>query len=102
MKLNKKANIFANLTGLGIGLAGMVIIFAVMFLIISNTQTQIIDQEGLDQNQLDDDNLTSVAWNSTQQLAVAADGIPGWLPLIVITVIGGLLIGLVAKFGKGM
>ncbi|GAG87311.1 unnamed protein product, partial [marine sediment metagenome] len=38
------------------------------------------------------------AWNATNDVQSAMSDIPGWLPIIVITVIGALLIGLVARF----
>ena len=87
--MNKKANIFGNLSALGIGLTSLVIIFAVVFLVMSNVASN-----------------TQVAANANATAAVdttmrAADDIPGWIPLIVITVIGGLLIFLVSRFGGG-
>jgi hypothetical protein len=42
----------------------------------------------------------SYAVNGTRALANATDDVPGWIPLIVITVIGALLLGLVAMFRK--
>ena len=43
--------------------------------------------------------LTS-AWNGTQSTQEAMSDIPGWLPIIVITVIGALLIGMVSFFRR--
>jgi hypothetical protein len=42
----------------------------------------------------------SYAVNSTRSLATATDTVPGWAPLIVIAVIGGLILGLVALFRR--
>ena len=39
------------------------------------------------------------AWNGTTTTQEAMSDIPPWLPIIVITVIGSILIGLVALFG---
>lgn len=44
---------------------------------------------------------TSLAFNATEEVQNATQDIPGWLPIIVITVIGALLLGLVAMFRKG-
>lgn len=41
---------------------------------------------------------TTIAYNATSDIQNATQDIPGWLPIIVITVIGALLIGLVARF----
>jgi len=43
-------------------------------------------------------NGTSYAYNGTSQTQTALAEIPGWLPIIVITVIGALLLSLVAMF----
>ena len=42
----------------------------------------------------------SLAYNSTETLQNATDDVPGWIPLIVIAVIGAMLLGLVAMFRK--
>jgi len=43
---------------------------------------------------------TSIAYNATNEIQNATQDIPGWLPIIVITVIGALLIGLVTRFRR--
>lgn len=42
----------------------------------------------------------SVAFNATGTIQNATQDIPGWLPIIVITIIGALLIGLVTRFRR--
>ena len=42
----------------------------------------------------------SAAWNGTVEMQNATSTIPPWIPLIVITVIGGLLIGLIRVFRR--
>jgi len=42
----------------------------------------------------------TIAFNATGDIQNATQDIPGWLPIIVITVIGALLIGLVARFRR--
>ena len=41
---------------------------------------------------------TTIAYNATGDVQNATQDIPGWLPIIVITIIGALLIGLVTRF----
>jgi len=41
---------------------------------------------------------TTAAYNATGTLQNATQDIPGWLPIIIITIIGAILIGLVARF----
>lgn len=87
MKLNKKG-VFDQLGGLGIGIAALAITLIVVFLILSNLAAN-----------------TTVTADSNASFAVAemqnaADDIPGWVPIVVITVIGGILIGLVALFRR--
>ena len=42
----------------------------------------------------------TAAWNATTDVQNATQDIPGWLPIIVITIIGSLLIGLVQMFRR--
>lgn len=88
MKLNKKGQVFEQLAGLGIGIAGLVITLVVVFLILS--QTAANTTVAADQN----------ATAAIVELQGAADDIPGWVPLIVIAVIGSILLGLVALFRR--
>ena len=87
MKMNKKG-VLDNLAALGVGIAGLTITLVVVFLILS--QTEANTTVAADQN-------ATVAVNT---LTAAADTIPGWVPIVVITVIGGLLISLVAIFRR--
>jgi len=88
MKMNKKGQIFDQLSGLGIGIAGLTITLVVVFLILSNTKS----------------NATVAAdANATQAVNIlteAASGIPSWVPLVVIAVIGAILLSLVALFRR--
>ena len=96
MKLAKKGQVFSQLTGLATAIAMLVIVFAVIFLIAAETQTQIADVQGIT-NTSNTSSLTT-AYNGTVTLVNAAADIPGWVPLIVIAVIGSILLGLVALF----
>ena len=83
MKLNKKGQIEA-LTPLVISLVVIGILLVVAFLIFAQVAA----------------NATVTAdTNATAAIAAvqaATDDIPGWLPIIVVVVIGALLIGLVS------
>jgi len=90
MKLiNKKGQIFSQLSGLGVGIAGLAITLVVVFLIMS--QTKANPTVAADVN----------ATGALTTLQSAADDIPGWVPLVVIAVIGAILLGLVALFRRG-
>ena len=84
--LGKKGQIFDQLGGLGVGIASLAITLVVVFLILSQT--------GANATVAADGNAT-LAINT---LTSAADDIPGWVPLVVIAVIGAILLGLVAMF----
>lgn len=117
MEMNKKGQIFNQMSALGIGIAALAITLVVVFLIISQARTNISDDAAQYCLNADDyingtsccvadsaictgTNLstTSVAYNSTHTLGAAVDDIPSWVPLIVIAVIGAILLGLVALF----
>lgn len=85
---NKKAQAMDNLGALGVGIAALVITLVVCFLIMSQTETNT--------TVAGDANATAAA----KALASAADDIPGWVPLIVITTIGAILLGMVAMFRR--
>ena len=97
--MNKKGQIFSQLSTLGVGIAALAITLVVTFLILSQGKEQIGDIEGIDttNSTLCD---TSLACNSTSTLQGAVDGIPGWVPLIIIASIGAILLGLVAVFRR--
>ncbi len=88
MLKSKKGQVFDQLGALGIGVAGLAITLVVVFLILSNLAA----------------NSTVVAdTNATAAVSVlqnAADDIPSWVPIVIITVIGAILIGLVSLFRR--
>ena len=85
--MRKKAQI-AQLQPIIVALVSVAIVLVVGFLIMAQVKTQATALEG--------ENGSSV--NATSEVVDAMDDIPGWLPIIVVTVIGSLLIGLVAYF----
>ena len=100
-KIGKKG-VMQQLGALAVGIATLAILLVVTFLIISQGQAQVCDIEGIGGECVEGNaNATaSIAFNSTNTLAKAVDDIPGWVPLIVITVIGSILLGLVALFRR--
>ena len=84
----KKKGVFNNLAALGVGIAALAITLVVVFLILSET--------GSNTTVAADTNATA----AINTLSNAADDIPGWVPLIVIAVIGAILLGLVAMFRR--
>jgi len=119
---NKKGQVMENLGGLAVGVAALVIVLAITFLVMSNIKVQTntmgaaCAQSNLTYNVTDNAcyntlngviggtcNVTtpcqlSNAMNATQQLGSAADSVPGWVPLIILVSIGGLILVLVSRF----
>ena len=88
MKEMNKRGVFDQLGALGIGVASLVITLAVVFLILA--------QVGANTQVAADGNATL----ATNTLTTAAATIPGWVPLVILVAIGGLILALVAVFGK--
>jgi len=88
MKMTKKGQIFDQLSGLGVGIAALAITLVVVFLILS--QTAANTTVAADSN----------ASGAISTLQTSAGTIPGWVPLIVIAVIGAILLSLVAVFRR--
>ena len=102
---------------LGIGVASLCIILVVTFLIMATANTNmkadatacvsgvwnatsstccLADTNCLEENL----SVTSLAYNATGTLTEATATIPGWVSIIIITVIGALLIGMVKMFKR--
>lgn len=88
MKNLKKKGVFNNLAALGVGVAALAITLVVVFLIMSETAANTTVAA---------DGNASAALDTLQN---ATADIPGWVPLIVIAVIGSILLGLVALFRR--
>ena len=85
MKMNKRG-VLDQLVPLIIGLVVIGVVLAVGFLILSNIAANSAV--------VADANATIAIAETTEAMA----GIPGWLGVIIIVVIGALLIGLVSMF----
>ena len=86
MRKMQKKGILNSLSQLAIGIVSLAITLVVVFVVLSQTASNT---------------TVSADANATEALSVlqgAADDIPTWVPIVVIAVIGGLLIGLVAIF----
>lgn len=86
MKMMNKKGVIDQLGALGIGIASLVITLAVVFLILANIRANTLVAA--------DGNATAAA----QTLTNAAATIPGWVPLVVIVAIGGLILALIRVF----
>jgi len=84
--MNKKGQAMAQLGALGVGVATLAITMAVVFLILSETKSN--------SSVAADGNATS----ALNTLTSAVADIPGWVPLIIIAVVGAILLGLIALF----
>ncbi len=99
-KSNKKGQMLQGLGGVAIGIASFTIIIAVIFLVIAQTKEQVESIDGVNSSGGDGAGAqTSASWNATSELQGATADIPGWVPLIVIVIIGGLILGMVKAFG---
>ena len=88
MKKMNKRGVFDQLAALGIGVATLVVTLAVVFLILAQVKTN---------TQVTDDTNATAAVNT---LTTAAATIPDWVPLVILVAIGGLILSLVAVFGR--
>jgi hypothetical protein len=96
--MDKKGQI-AQLQSLIIPLIGIGVVLAIGFLIMA----EVKEQSGFSAEAAQGCNRTSLdgcsgAVNGTNATIGALADIPGWLPIIIITVIGVILIGLVSIF----
>ena len=96
-KKGKKGQVFGNLVAMAVGIAGLAISLVVTFLIISQAKTQEVDLNSIT---VSNTSTWTVGYNATNTLQSAVATIPGWVPLIVIAVIGSVLLGLVALFRR--
>jgi len=97
--MKHKKGAIEGLMALIVPLIAIGILLAVGFLIMAEAKDQLISIQGLNSTGGSSTHPEgTVAWNGTATTINAISDIPGWLPIIVITVIGALLIGLVTRF----
>lgn len=85
---NKRGQVMEQLGALGVGIAVLAITLVVVFVMLSQT--------GANSTVAADGNATA----AVNTLSNAADDIPGWVPLVVIAVIGVLILGIVRMFQR--
>jgi len=90
-KLTKKGQVDA-LMPLITAMVVIGIVLVVGFLIFAQVGSQVWTIDGLSEASND----TSYGYNATMAVTEAINDIPGWLPIIIVVVIGALLIGLVS------
>jgi len=112
--INKKGQAMQQLGALGVGVAVLAITMAVVFLILAQSKEQINDVGGCYNdswtvssdgtaccelgNCTTNNTAFSYARNGTDTLTNAVADIPGWVPLIIIAVVGAILLGLISLF----
>jgi len=95
--IKNKAGVLDNLSTLAVGIAGLAIVLVVTFLILSQGGEQAAEIEGVTGGLA---NCSSTSCNATKTMQEATGEIPGWVPLIVIAIIGSILLGLVKLFRR--
>ena len=94
LKLRKKG-VMKEMGSLAVGVASLAIALVVTFLIISQGRAQEVSINSINESDTAD---WTIGYNATNTLASAVDDIPGWVPLIIIAVVGAVLLGLVRMF----
>ena len=101
--MKKKAQM-QNLSALGVGIAALAISLTIAFLIIGAGRTQIGTNDGLIKTAAGDYNHSqcakSIGCNATTALTGAVAGIPGWVSIIIIGVVGSVLLGIVGMYTR--
>lgn len=97
MKRNNKKGAFAQFGALAIGIVTLMVILVVGFLIMAEGQSQAGEIEGLTYSNATEC-ATSVTCNATNTLTDAVATVPGWVPIVVIVAIGGVLLAMVKQF----
>lgn len=87
-KLTKKGQVMDQLGALGIGIAILTVTMVVVFLILAEL--------GSNATVTADSNASA----AVDELTNATATIPDWVPIVVITFIGALLLGMVALFRR--
>lgn len=83
------------LAGLGIGVAALAIAIVVAFLIQAEAQDQIVATQSIDEANA---STYTEAYNGSVSMQDATGDVSPWVPIIIVTVVGGLLVGMVSKY----
>lgn len=100
MKQMNKKGVIESLGALGIGAVTLLVIMVVGFLIAAQVKTSIgiADPNSINANA--SECLKSVGCNATNTITNAVATIPGWVGLIILVAIGGLLLAMVKGFKR--
>ncbi len=100
--MKSKRGQLQQLGSLAVGIVIIVIAIVVAFIIMSQGKKQIGEIEGLAENITTDINecQKSIGCNATTVLQTSVDDIPDWMPIVIITMIGSILLGMVVVFAK--
>ena len=99
--MRNKRGAIDNLKGLVISLIAIGVSLTVAFLIFSQVGENVRETQGLDAKGSSTAHPNgTAAYNATEEVINATSDIPGWLPIIIIVAIGGILIALVAMFKR--
>lgn len=96
--MKKKGQALQQLSTLAVGVATLAVILTVTFLIMAEGSDEATDIAGGGRSCTNGNG--SYAQNGTCTLQSAVDTIPGWVPLIIIAVVGAILLGLVQLFRR--
>jgi len=86
--MNNKGQALTTFRGLIISLVVISFVVGIGFMLGSEVNTQVEEQAGVD----------SVAANGTSEILDAMADIPGWIPLVIIAVIGLVLLALISRY----
>ena len=96
-KLAKKGQALATLQALLVGLAVIAMVLAICFVMLAKTRSQIVTIDGVDESNA---STFSVGYIATQTITEAVADVPGWLPLIVIAIIGVAVLGVMSLYQR--
>jgi len=102
MKLFHKKGFINQIKIVVIGIAVIAIVIAVGFVILAQMKSQTVgmaDALGVTASGSNGENIT--AWNATNTMIQSLAAIPDWMPILILVLIGGLVVGTVMYFGKG-
>ena len=99
-KNNKKAQVFARLGELAVGVVTLALVLTIGFLIMAQGKTEIASIECANTSDTSGLATCGYGYNGTSALESAVATIPGWIPLIIISVIGLVLLGFVGLYRK--
>ena len=100
LRLTKKG-VIENLANLVVALGYIVVLIAVIFIIIAGTKTSLLNSSGKNLTSILTDSNYNTSWVAINGTQASMQTVPDWLPIVVITVIGGILLFLVRTFKSG-